>query len=229
MKRFILSTAIVAIVTLTATSLLVASEKDDAVSLERIRDAIARRLPDGWTVAIDPARPDRTRGPGAQSLAIVIASKEELPLVIQMPNPAAGQPPANEKRKVEIVLAVRPFLTAEQYQRVKANDEQFVASRTAMERQLKKDIHWGFMGAEPVPPSAFDPKDDAQRRQVVEYALLWNRTEPEPFPTHYFESVSFEEMLPLYTAIADRAKMKEYAGIVKALDELLKPYQKPAR
>jgi hypothetical protein len=159
----------------------------------------------------------------------VIASTSALPVEIQMPNPAAGQAPQQEMRKVEIVLAVCPFLTPEQYERLRAKDEQLVASRSAMERQLKKDIHWGYMGAEPIPPSAFDPKNDAQRRQVVEYALLWNRTEPEPLPTHYFDKLSFEELLPLNSAIADRAKIKEYAAIVKSLDELLTPYEKSVR
>jgi hypothetical protein len=229
MKCFILSAAIVSAVSLAAIGPLVASEKEDAASLERLRDAITHRLPAGWNVAIDPGRPDRARGPGAQSLAVVIASKNALPVEIQMPNPAAGQAPQKEMRNVEIVLAVRPFLTPEQYERLRTKDEQLVASRSAMERQLTKDIHWGYMGAEPIPPSAFDPKDDAQRRHVVEYALLWNRTEPAPLPTHYFEKLSFEELLPLNSAIADRAKIKEYAAIVKAIDELLKPYEKPVQ
>jgi hypothetical protein len=229
MKCFILRSAIVVVTTLSAITPLFGSEREDAASLERLRDAISHRLPTGWTVTIDPGRPDRERGPGAQSPAVVIASKEELPLEIQMPNPAPGQPAAKEKRKVEIALPVRPFLTPDHYERLRKKDEQLVTARTAMERQLKKEIRWGYMGAEPVPPSAFDPKDDVQRRQVIKYALLWNRTEPEPLPTHYFENLSFEEMLPLNTAIADRAKSKEYEGIVKALDELLSPYERPVR
>ena len=85
------------------------------------------------------------------------------------------------------------------------------------------------MGAEPIPPSAFDPKDDSQRRQVLEYALVWNRTEPEPLPTHHFESLSFDVTLPSNSAITDKAKAKEYAEIVKNLDELLAPYEKSER
>ena len=229
MKRIVLNSVIVAVTILVAIRLLIASEKEDAASIEQLRDAIAHRLPAGWTVTIDPGRPDRERGPGAQSLAIVIASNDELPLEVQMPNPAAGQPPTKEKRKVEIILAVRPLLTPEQFERLKAKDDQLVAARTAMERQLKKSTRWGYMGAEPIPPSAFDPKDDAQRRLVIEYALLWNRTEPEPLPTHYFENLSFDEVLPLYSAIADTAKSKEYEGIVKAVDGLLRPYEKLVR
>lgn len=229
MKQFIFNSVIAAVATLSAIQPVVGSEKQDAASLERLRDVIARRLPAGWTVAIDPGRPDRERGPGAESLAVVITSKEKLLVEIQLPNPAAGQPPEKETRQVEVVLALRPFLTPEQYQRRRGKDQQLVASRTALEQQLKKEIRWGYMGAEPVPPSAFDPKDVAQRRQVIEYALLWNRTEPDPLPTHYFENLSFEEMLPLNTVIADKAKAKEHERIVKDLDELLRPYEKPAR
>jgi hypothetical protein len=208
---------------------LAASEKDDAASLERLRGEIARRLPADWSVTIESGRPDRAKGPAAESLAMVITSKEPLPVEIHMPNPAAGQPPDKESRKVEIVLAVRPYLTPEEYQQLRAKDEQLVASRTALERQLTKQIHWGFMGAEPIPPSAFDPKDDAQRRQVLEYALVWNRTEPDPLPTHHFESLSFDVALPIYSAITDKAKAQEYAKIVKTLDELLAPYEKSKR
>jgi hypothetical protein len=206
-----------------------ASEKDDAASLEWLRGEIARRLPAGWSVMIEPGRPDRAKGAGAELLAVVITSKEPLPVEIRMPNPAAGQPPDKELRRVEIVLAVRPYLTPEKYQQLRAKDEQLVASRTTLERQLKKQVRWGFMGAEPIPPSAFDPKDDSQRRQVLEYALLWNRTEPEPLPSHHFESLSFDVTLPINAAITDKAKAKEYAEIVKTLDELLTPYEKTGR
>jgi hypothetical protein len=228
MRCFALSATIVALVTLAASRSIVAAEADDAASLERLRSEIARRLPAGWTVRIEPAGPVRTRGPGTEVLAVVIASNEKLPVELHAPNPAAGQAPKMEMEKAQIVLAVCPFLTQEQYQQLRAKDEQLVASRTAVEQRLKKQIKWGYMGGDPVPPSAFDPKDDAQRRSVLEYALLWNHTEPEPLPTHYFESVAFEEKPSLYT-IADRTKAKEYTDIVKALDELLKPYEKPAR
>ncbi len=220
---------VVAMVCLTGLRTLAASEKDDAASLERLRGEIARRLPTGWRVTIEPGRPDWARGPGAESLAVVITSKEPLHVEIHMPNPAAGQPPDKESRRVEVVLAVHPYLTPDEYQQLRAKDEQLVASRDTLERQLKKQIRWGYMGAEPIPPSAFDPKDDAQRRQVLEYALLWNHTEPEPLPTHHFESLSFDVTLPINSAITDKAKAKEYAEIVKTLDELLTPYEKSNR
>jgi hypothetical protein len=56
-------------------------------------------------------------------------------------------------------------LTPGQYERLRAKDEQLVASRTTLERQLKKQIRWGYMGAEPIPPSAFDPKDEYKRER----------------------------------------------------------------
>jgi hypothetical protein len=229
MKRNPFVLPAVALVCLTGLGTLVASEKEDAASLERLRGEIARRLPAGWSVTIEPGRPDRARGPSAESLAMVITSREPLPVEIHMPNPAAGQPPDKESRRVEIVLAVRPYLTPEQYQQFRGKDDQLVASRTTLERQLKKQVRWGFMGAEPIPPSAFDPKDDAQRRQVLEYALVWNRTEPDPLPTHHCEGLSFDATLPINSAITDKAKAKEYAEIVKTLDELLTPYEKSGR
>ena len=73
-----------------------------------------------------------------------------------------------------------------------------------------RDMPWAFKGSAPIPPSAFRPRNDQDRRLVMEYALLWNRTEPQSLPTHYFEGLSFDLTLPLENSeITDKGKAKE--------------------
>jgi hypothetical protein len=159
--------------------------------------------------------------------AIAVSSKEKLPIEMHAANPAAGEKPKTELRQVEIVLAVQPFLAPDQYERLRATNGERVKLRTDFESKLKKAIRWGFMGPEPIPPSAFDPGNDRERHRLLEYALLWNRTQPDLLPTHYFETVSFDVRKPLlYSRITEPTKAKEYEQIMKLLDGFLKPYQK---
>jgi hypothetical protein len=205
-----------------------ASEKDDADSLERLMAEIAHRLPAGWQVTADPAHRQSPHGDD-ESPALVIASKDKLPVETQFPGSAPGQEPFKELRQVEIVLAVRPFLTPEEYSRVHAKDDGLIESRNVFERKLR-DMPWAYKGSAPIPPSAFRPRNDQDRRLIMEYALLWNRTEPQLMPTHYFEGLSFNLTLPLENSvITDKSKAKECAEIVKSLEGLLKPYDKPSQ
>jgi hypothetical protein len=225
MKRKIILIAIVAATCFTLPPAARASEKD-ADSLERLRAEIAHRLPAGWTVTADPAYQPSRRSVD-ESPALVIASKDKLPVETQFPGSAPGQEPFKELRQVEIILAVRPFLTAEDYARVRAKDNELIKSRTDFERKLR-DLPWAFKGSEPIPPSAFRPRNDQDQRLIMEYALIWNRTEPQPLPTHYFEGLSFDLTLSLENSvITDKGKAKECAELVKSLEGILKPYERP--
>ena len=226
MKRKIILIAIAAAAYFALPPAARASEKDDADSLDRLRAEIAHRLPADWTVTADPAYRPSPHGDD-ESPALVIVSKEKLPVETQFPGSAPGQEPFKELRQVEIILAVRPYLTPEEYAHVRAKDDELVKSRTDFERKLL-DVPWAFKGSAPIPPSAFRPRNDQERRLVMEYALLWNRTEPQPLPTHYFEGLSFDLTLPLENSvITDKTKAKECVEIVKSLEGLLKPYERP--
>ena len=226
MKRKIILIAIAAAACFALPPVARASDKDDADSLDRLRAEIAHRLPAGWTVTAEPAYRPSPRGDD-ESPALVIASKDKLPVETQFPGSAPGQEPFKELRQIEIVLAVRPFLTPEEYARVHAKDDELVKSRNDFERKLR-NMPWAYKGSAPIPPSAFRTRNDRDRRLVMEYALLWNRTEPQPLPTHYFEGLSFDLTLPLESSlITDKTKAKECAEIVKSLEGLLKPSEKP--
>jgi len=229
MKRKTLIPAFAAIACLAWINPVAASEKEDAASLERLRGEIARRLPAGWAVTIDPARRGPGRGPGAEKLALVIASKEKLPIETHAPNPPAGKSWPSSMSQVEIVLTVLPFMTAEQYESARAKDRRLTQSLITLQKKLQKQMRWGFMGGDPIPPSAFNPANDRERRLLLEYSLLWSRSEFQALPTHYYETESFDLMLSQITVITDKAKAKEYDQIVKMLDELLAPYEKSER
>jgi hypothetical protein len=226
MRRKILLIAIAAAVCFALPLAARASEKDDADSLDRLRAEIAHRLPAGWTVTADPAYRPSPHGED-ESPALVIASKDKLPVETHLPGSAPGQEPFKELRQVEIILAVRPFLTPDDYARIHAKDDELIKCRTDFERKLR-DMPWAHKGSAPIPPSAFRPRNDRDRRLLMEYALLWNRTEPQPLPTHHFEGLSFDLTQPLENSlITDRTKAKECAEIVKSLEGHLKPYEKP--
>jgi hypothetical protein len=225
MKRIRSLIAVAAVAGFALASGARASEKEDADSLDRLRAEIEHRLPAGWTVTADPAHRPSPHD-GDESLALVIANKDKLPVETQFPGSFPGQEPFKELRQAEIILAVRQFLTPEEYARIHAKNDERVKSRRDFEHKLR-DVQWAYKGAAPIPPSAFRSRDDRDRRLVMEYALLWNRTEPQPLATHYFESLSFDLTLPLEnSAITDKSKAKECAEIVKSLEGLLKPYEK---
>lgn len=228
MTRYVLTAVMGALMTLTgAARAVAASDRINAESLERLRGEIAKRLPDGWSVSLEVARQPAPHSDD-ESPALVIVSKDKLAIETVFPGSAPGQEPYRETKPVEIVLAVRPHLTVEQYAKVAANNGEFIKAREAAEGKLR-EIPWAYKGAAPVPPSAFRPRNDDERRQVLEYALLWNCTAPSSLPTHYFERLAFERTLPFESSnIVDKSKNEQYRGILKALDEMLKPYE-PAR
>jgi hypothetical protein len=204
------------------------AEKEDADSLERLQSEIQRSLPAGWTATIDPAFRESPRIDDEKP-ALVVKSADKLPVEGQFPGAAPGQEPFKESRHVEIVLAVCPFLTPEQFAGVRRKNEDVTKARAKVEGRLR-DIPWAYKGGSPIPPSAFRPRDDRDRRLVLEYALFWNRTELQPLPTHYAESLSFDMALPPeYSHITDRSKAREYDEIVNALKRLLTSYEKENR
>ncbi len=203
-----------------------ASDHDDAGAIERLRAAIEQKLPNGWSVTVEAAHRPSPHSDD-ESPALLISSKEKLATETVFPGSAPGQEPVKQSEQVQIVLALRPYLTAEQYDRTRAKNDNLLKARAEAESKLR-GMRWAYKGAEPIPPSAFRPESEPEKRQVLEYALLWNRTPPERLPTHSFEKLSFD-LTPLYetTAIVDNSKAREYQEIVKTLDGLLKPYEKP--
>jgi hypothetical protein len=204
------------------------AEKVDADALERLQAEIQRNLPAGWTATIDPAFRELPQIDDAKP-ALVISSADKLIIETQFPGAAPGQESFKESRHVEIVLAVCPFLTPELYAGARKKNDEATKLRSDAERKLR-DMPWAYKGGSPIPPSAFRPRDERDRRLILEYALLWNRTELQPLPTHYVESLSFDMTMPAeYSRIADRSKAREYDEIVKALKPLLTPYEKEDR
>src|SRR5438552_581230 len=121
-----------------------ASERDDADSLERLRAEIEHRLPAGWSVTGDPAHRSSPHRED-ESPALVINSKEKLLVETQFAGSAPGQEPFKESRQIEIVLAVRPFLTQKRYDDLNAKNHDFIKSRTEAERKLR-DLPWAYKG-----------------------------------------------------------------------------------
>ncbi len=156
----------------------------------------------------------------------MITSADKLPIETVFPGSAPGQEPFRESRQIMIILQVRPHLTLEEFARRKAKDDELIKSRETAERKLRA-VSWAYKGPRPVPPSAFRPRDEKERRRVLEYALLWNRTEPEPLPTHSFESLGFVVRYPFSESlITDKPKAKQYEAIVKMVEAMLKPYER---
>jgi hypothetical protein len=209
-----------------ATGSLDAANGDDVATFERLESRIQSQLPEGWAVARDVSQ---TRGPARdrcddEALALVVSSIGKLPIETQFPGSAPGQEPFRESRRVTIVLAVRPYLTPEEFARRKAKDDELIKTREAAERKLR-DIPWAYKGSSPVPPSAFRPRDEKERRRVLEYALMWNRAELEPLPTHSFEKLAFDVSFPFSESlVTDKAQAKQYKAIVKLVETTLKPY-----
>jgi hypothetical protein len=207
-------------------SLVRASDHEDAVALERLRMAVEHLLPSGWSVTAEAAH-RRSPHIDDESPALVISSKEKLATESVVAGSAPGQEPFKQSEQVQIVLAVRPYLTAEQYNRARARNDSLIKARSEAERNLR-GMRWAYKGENPIPPSAFRPQNEQEQRQVLEYALLWIRTRPQRLPTHYWEDFAFD-VTPLgeTTAIVDKTKAKEYQEIVKTLEGLLRSYETP--
>lgn len=218
---------------LVGTSVYAAGDDQLAV-FERFESRIRSQLPNGWKVDWDVARPylaAKAPGPAREGCddeapALLIMSADKLPIETVFPGSAPGQEPFRESRQVMVVLEVRPYLTPEEFAHRKAKDNELIKSREMAERKLR-DTSWVYKGASPVPPSAFRPRDKNERRRVLEYSLLWNRTEPERLPTHFFENLAFDVRYPFSESlITDKPRAKQYEAIVKLVEATLKPYER---
>jgi hypothetical protein len=225
MRRFSMFAAVFSVVWMVGSHAR-ASEHDDAVAIERLRMAIEHRLPSGWSVRVEAAHRLSPHGDD-ESPALVISSKEKLATETVFAGSASGQEPLKQSEQLQIVLALRPYLTAEQYTRARAKNDSLIKERSEAERNLRGML-WAYKGGNPMPPSAFQPRNKREQRQTLEYALLWIRTRPERLPTHYWENFAFD-VTPLdeATAIVDKTKDKEYQEIVKTLEGLLSSYETP--
>jgi hypothetical protein len=143
--------------------------------------------------------------------------------------PAQANPFRVESKKdesydspIEIHCHARPLLSVPDYKTIAQKNEAGERRRLEFMEKLKA-IPGGFMEAEPFHPQCYSPHDAAERRLVLEYAIVWMKTKPDDLPSHYFESLSFE-IKGEWRVILDEAKNKEHERILAALDTILTPY-----
>ncbi len=205
---------------------------DERQDWEQLQQALAdfkRVAPAGWTVAgrlTDPANP-RRRG---SRPAIVIESDEPLPAEFHIRNPngvAEGSQPAPKTslETVRLSFVVAPFLSPEDQATARAATAALLQRRLRFEADLLKQVRYAHMGPEPIPPSAFAPRTEAETRLVTQYALLWVSTQPQPLPTHHADGLSFEMRSPGAITIHDAAKSAEYAKLLEDVRKTFVPYE----
>jgi hypothetical protein len=200
------------------------TEQADSDTLEKLKADVARVLPAGWTLEITPAaKTPPSRGDLAPCL--VISSAKPLSVRFNYPNPASGEKKTSQLEIVDLTLTAGPLMSPEEYAAARQKNLENNEARLNFMKKLK-DIRWGHMGAEPFPPSAYEPNSEAERRLVREYAFVWMRTEPRPLPTHSYGTLSFTRSDQHYMTVDDPHAADELAQIKKSLDRILTPYVK---
>lgn len=196
----------------------------EAQALESLRAEVRKAVPARWIVEValvDPERP----GVGGPCPALVIRSELPLEVELSYPGMPAGGEAVRRMEPVAIRLVAYPFLTAQGYAASIAAVRRGRDERLAFVRSRLKDAPYASKSPEPIPPEDFRPREDAERRLVLEYALLCRRTESPRLPTHHARGLAFHVAPDENLTIRDESKSREYARIRESLGKLLTPYE----
>jgi hypothetical protein len=204
-----------------------ADDAQDADNLEKLRAECEKTLPAGWIAELGLVESNRPKQRG-ECPAVVI--RTEQPVMLEFA--AANAPAGEEARRVTEPAAIRLVcfrpVTQQEFARLKKQNGESQRQRSEMEARLKGAVRWGFMGPAPIPPSAFEPNSYQETRSVWEYAVLWQRTQPQELPTHHYESLSLTLSTESDMSISDKGKAREYSQVLEAVKKLLTPYDAPA-
>ncbi len=208
---------------------LAADERSDSAHLEQMIQRIEKSVPAGWSVSYKLANPEFPDRHGSHP-TVVIQSNDPLPVQHFYPGtepPFPGESLEIARHKVTAYFVASPYLSRDQYAEVQKQNDALLRKRSEFQKEKLKDIPWAYKGAEPIPPDAFVPQNEAEARRVREYAFLWISTQPKPLPTHFTDNLSFEIHLPGSIKIHDPKTSKEYEQTLKSVQKVIVPYEAP--
>ncbi len=197
--------------------------KTDEARLEGLLERMQKILPPGWSVSSKLANRDAPSRPGWHP-TVVIQSKDALPVEHFYPGMGPDEAPKISREKVTVFFVASRYVSWDQYAVVQQQNESLLEKRRAFRNEKLKFIPWGYKGAEPIPPDAFEPRTKAETRRIREYAFLWISTQPKPLPTHFAENLSFEMHLPGSIEIHDPKKSQEYKQLLESVEKIIVPY-----
>jgi hypothetical protein len=198
----------------------------DAEALEALRTEVRKAVPPGWTVEITLVDRERPGRPGGCP-ALVIRSEQAIEVEYTLPGMPAGGEPSRRSEQVAVRLVAMPFLAADDHAAARAAEFRARDGRLAFVRTRLKAVPYASKSGDPIPPEDFRPRDEAERRLVVEYAYLWQQTETPPLPTHHARGLAFRLVVGEAMILRDAAKAREYGSILEAVRALVVPYESP--
>lgn len=216
--------AAIAFFIVTALGAVQAGDRNDAEDLEALHGKFQKMLPKGWSATLDLLDAERPDQPGSTP-AIVIQSDTPLEVSWSVPSSPPGDQLHINREPVVIRLIAMPFVPPEKYTALRQHNQKLAEICEQFTRTEMSAIPWAHKGALPLPPSAFSPETDPEKRLVRHYAYLWMRSQPTPLPTHYEGTLSFDLRLPFGIQVRDTAKSQEYLRIQQSLAKLLTPYE----
>ncbi len=196
----------------------------DARALDDLRAEVRKAVPPGWAVEITLVDPERPGRPG-QCPALVIRSEQAIEVDYILPGMPAGGEPLRRSEQVAVRLVAMPFLTADGYTAARAAGFRALDERLAFVRTRLKAVPYASKSGGSTPPEDFRPRDDAERRLVVEYAYLWQRTETPALPTHHARGLGFRLVVGEGMVVRDEAKARDYGRVLEAVRALVVPYE----
>jgi hypothetical protein len=230
MKKLIGFAALEFIALLTLSSPLLAAEQErSAESFEKLRAECIKLAPSGWAVElmlVDAKNPSK---PG-DCPAIVIHTEKDVEQDHQIPNSSSAITASRATEPVAIRLVAQPYVSPIEYGAIKRRNDEHANQRITMFKRLKAEkVNSTLTGTEPLPPSAFRPTSYTEIRMVWEYAFLWLATEPEPLPTHRFETLTLKVDAPQDVTIRNQTVAGQLKALLEAINKTLTPYESAAK
>lgn len=202
-----------------------ADEQAQLKTLEKLLIEVRQVLPAGWEAELSPSAEDR---PLEDVPVLVIRSKA--PLRVEHFYPGMSNEVETQIRDrsrletVELRIVCQPFVSPRRYQELSLLNQQRERVRAEFVNTQLRGLAWAYKGGAPMPPSAFEPKNDAERRLVREYQLLWLNTQPLELPTHYYRSLAFRLEQDHSLAIQEESAAATYQQLQASVQKIILPY-----
>ena len=200
----------------------------DSGNLKNLLSDVRKALPRTWSAEITPdIPPEFVRGNLSDQPCLVAWRRQKALGRWHVANRASGEQTPVKPVDIYFTLMLGMYFSPQEYRKMAEINSQYEDRRLAIARALIKDgVSWAFMGPEPIPPRAFDPKTPEQTERVRQYALLWMRTPRTALPTHHYRTLSLSADFDDALEPQDRSIAAERNRVRAAVENIVTAYDK---
>jgi len=207
----------------------IADEKDDAKNFIALHRELKKRLPTGWELKSDLKTGTTADAPALPRLVVRSEKALFVETITINASPIASRP---KSMVVEVELLFRPYVSPQQYTRLKKENETRRNKRNVFARKSFSGMRWyDVKSGQLYEPKRLKPKTVEQKWRALEYSFLWIATVPHSLPTHHYKSLSFDVWTwpsnIFYLPV--KADNEKFSKVIGAINSVLTPYSRPAK